>query len=64
MVKDMLMKIRGKPIIVVSAGSKFPAVHYHRLVEEPGLPIHPTPERAVKVLGALVRYGAVLKQSR
>lgn len=63
MVEDMLMKSKGKPIIGVSAGSKFSAVHY-RLVEELGLPIYPTPERAVKVLGALVRYGAVLKQSR
>lgn len=59
LVEDLLAKSRGKPIIGVSAGSKFSAVHY-QLIEELGLPVYPTPERAIKVIGALVRYGRTL----
>lgn len=63
LVEDLLAKSHGKPIIGVSAGSKFSAVHY-QLVEELGLPVYPTPERAVKVIGALVKYGRTLGGSK
>ncbi len=63
MVEDLLVKGRGKPIVGVSAGSEFSVVHYRR-IEEFGLPMYPTPERAIKALGALVRYGKTLKNPK
>jgi acetyl coenzyme A synthetase (ADP forming)-like protein len=50
------LKSHGKPILCCAAGGKFSNMLSDRL-EERGIPVYPTPERAVKAFEALARYG-------
>ena len=45
----------GKPIFVCSTGSDFTEIH-KKILEENGIPVYPTPERAAKAMHALVTY--------
>jgi acyl-CoA synthetase (NDP forming) len=54
-------KVFGKPIIVCSAGSDF-ILERNRKIEAYGIPVYPTPERAVKALSILYEYGKILKR--
>lgn len=54
-------KVFGKPITVCSAGSDF-IIERNRKIEAYGIPVYPTPERAVKALSVLYEYGKVLKR--
>lgn len=49
-----ILKDFEKPVLGVSAGSEFSAMHLH-LLEEAGLPMYPTPERAVDAMVSLVQ---------
>jgi len=53
-------KVFGKPITVCSAGSQY-VLERNRKLEAFGIPVYPTPERAVKALHALYEYGNILK---
>ncbi len=54
-------KIYGKPITVCSAGSDF-VLERNRKLEAYGIPVYPSPERAVKALAVLYEYGKVLER--
>jgi acetyl coenzyme A synthetase (ADP forming)-like protein len=54
-------KVFGKPITVCSAGSQY-VLERNKKLESFGIPVYPTPERAVKALYALYEYGNVLKR--
>ena len=54
-------KVFGKPITVCSAGGQY-ILERNRKLESFGIPVYPTPERAVKALAALYEYGKVLKR--
>ncbi len=54
-------KAHGKPIAVCSAGSDY-VIERNRKLEMYGIPVYPTPERAVKALKVLLEYGKVLKR--
>ncbi|OGI11695.1 hypothetical protein A3K64_00140 [Candidatus Micrarchaeota archaeon RBG_16_36_9] len=60
-IKDV--KVFGKPIIVCSAGSDF-VLERNRKLEMYGIPVYPTPERAVKAMNALFEYGRVLERDK
>jgi len=53
----------GKPIVVCSAGGDYTEVH-RKMLERSGVPAFPTPERAVKAMGCLVKYGKYLEKSK
>lgn len=55
-------KAVGKPITVCSAGSEY-VIEKNRKLEMYGVPVYPSPERAVKAMRALYDYGQVLKKS-
>jgi len=54
-------KFFGKPITVCSAGSNY-VLERNRKLERFGIPVYPTPERAVKALAILYEYGNILKR--
>jgi acetyl coenzyme A synthetase (ADP forming)-like protein len=54
-------KVSGKPITVCSAGGQF-VLERNRKLEAFGIPVYPTPERAVKALAVLYEYGKILKR--
>jgi acetyl coenzyme A synthetase (ADP forming)-like protein len=54
-------KIYGKPFVVCSGGGSYASELVRRL-QESGIPVYPTPHRAIKALSALWRYGKVLKK--
>ena len=54
-------KIFGKPIVVCSAGGQY-VLERNRKLEAFGIPVYPTPERAVKALSVLYEYGKILKK--
>jgi acetyl coenzyme A synthetase (ADP forming)-like protein len=54
-------KFYGKPITVCSAGSDF-VLERNRKLEMYGIPVYPTPERAVKAMSVLYDYGKIHKQ--
>ncbi|MFH0896862.1 MAG: CoA-binding protein [Candidatus Bathyarchaeota archaeon] len=54
-------KVFGKPITVCSAGSHYVS-EINRKLEGFGIPVYPSPERAVKALNALYEYGTILKK--
>ncbi len=54
-------KVFGKPITVCSAGSDY-VLERNRKLERLGIPVYPTPERAVKALKVLYEYGKILKR--
>ncbi len=54
-------KVFGKPITVVSAGSKY-ALEINKRIERFGIPVYPSPERAVKAMAVLHEYGNILKR--
>lgn len=54
-------KVYGKPITVCSAGGDY-VLERSRKLERFGIPVYPTPERAVKALSVLYEYGNVLKR--
>jgi acetyl coenzyme A synthetase (ADP forming)-like protein len=58
-IKDV--KVFGKPITVCSAGSDF-VLERNRKLEMYGIPVYPTPERAVKAMSVLYEYGKILKR--
>jgi len=49
------MKRYKKPILACMTGSEFTNIHKN-IMEENGIPVYPTPERAAKALKALVDY--------
>jgi acetate---CoA ligase (ADP-forming) len=53
-------KMHGKPLTVCSAGSEF-VLERNRKLESYGIPVYPTPERAVKAMAALYEYGTICK---
>ena len=56
-------KKTNKPIVVCATGGEFTRRCLADL-EDKGIPTYITPERAVKAMGALVRYGGILKDKR
>jgi acyl-CoA synthetase (NDP forming) len=56
-------KVFGKPITVCSAGSQY-VLERNRKLEAFGIPVYPTPERAIKALYALYEYGNILKREQ
>jgi acetyl coenzyme A synthetase (ADP forming)-like protein len=54
-------KVFGKPITVCSAGGQY-VLERNRKLESFGIPVYPTPERAVKALNVLYEYGKILKR--
>lgn len=54
-------KAHGKPFVVCSAGSDY-VIERNKKLEMYGVPVYPTPERAVKALKVLYEYGKVLKR--
>jgi acetyl coenzyme A synthetase (ADP forming)-like protein len=54
-------KVFGKPITVCSAGSEY-VLERNRRLERYGIPVYPTPERAIKALAILYEYGRILKE--
>jgi acetyl coenzyme A synthetase (ADP forming)-like protein len=54
-------KVFGKPITVCSAGGQY-ILERNRKLEAFGVPVYPTPERAVKALHVLYEYGNILKR--
>jgi acetyl coenzyme A synthetase (ADP forming)-like protein len=54
-------KVFGKPIVVCSAGGSY-VLDRNRKLEAYGIPVYPTPERAVKTLSILHAYGKILKK--
>lgn len=54
-------KVFGKPITVCSSGGQY-VLERNRKLEAYGIPVYPTPERAVKALSILYEYGNVLKR--
>ncbi|MBI5060972.1 MAG: CoA-binding protein [Candidatus Aenigmarchaeota archaeon] len=63
---DVIAEIKKrtqKPIIVCATGGEFTRRCLADL-EKKGIPTYITPERAVKAMGALVRYGEILRGSR
>jgi len=54
-------KVFGKPLTVCSAGSDF-IQERNRKLEMYGIPVYPTPERAVKAMSVLYEYGKILKR--
>jgi len=55
-------KAFGKPITVCSAGGEY-VLERNRKLEALGIPVYPTPERAVKALSILYKYGNILKRT-
>ncbi|MFH0929127.1 MAG: CoA-binding protein [Candidatus Aenigmatarchaeota archaeon] len=55
-------KMAGKPITVCSAGSDY-VMERNRKLEMYGVPVYPTPERAVNALKVPYQYGKILKKS-
>lgn len=51
-------KMYGKPIVVCSAGSEF-VQERNRKMEGYGIPVYPTPERAVKAMSVLCDYANI-----
>jgi len=54
-------KVFGKPIVVCSAGGSY-VLDRNRKLEAYGIPVYPTPERAVKTLSILYEYAKILKK--
>ena len=54
-------KVFGKPITVCSAGGQY-VLERNRKLEAFGIPVYPSPERAVKALSVLYEYGKILKR--
>ncbi|MEM7819811.1 MAG: CoA-binding protein [Candidatus Aenigmatarchaeota archaeon] len=49
------MKKYNKPLFVCAPGGEFTNLHKN-LIEKNGIPVYPTPERAIKAIKALVEY--------
>jgi acetyl coenzyme A synthetase (ADP forming)-like protein len=54
-------KMYGKPITVCSVGGEY-VIERNRRLERVGIPVFPSPERAVKAMHALYQYAKVLKR--
>lgn len=54
-------KIHGKPITVCAAGGNY-VMDRIRKLEKLGIPVYPTPERAVKAMSVLYEYGKIIKK--
>ena len=54
-------KTFGKPITVCSAGSEY-VLNINKKLEMFGIPVYPSPERAVKAMKILLDYGNILKR--
>ena len=54
-------KTIGKPITVCSAGGDY-VLGINRKLEKFGIPVYPSPERAVKAMKILYEYGKIVKR--
>jgi acetyl coenzyme A synthetase (ADP forming)-like protein len=54
-------KVHGKPITICSAGGGY-VLDRNRKLESFGIPVYPTPERAIKGIWALYEYGKIIKR--
>lgn len=54
----------GKPIVVVNFGGSEMVQRFENALEEGGIPVYPTPERAAKALWALYQYAKVRRLVR
>lgn len=56
-------KIYGKPFVVCMCGGAY-TLERARKLESFGIPVYPTPERAVKAMNVLYQYGQILKKTK
>ena len=49
------MKKSGKPVLCCASGGKFTS-KISKIIEGKGIPVYPTPRRAVSSFGTMVRY--------
>jgi len=54
-------KTFGKPITVCSAGGDY-VLDINKKLEMFGIPVYPSPERAVKAMKILLDYGKILRR--
>ncbi len=57
-VAEMLIRYNAlmkKPMVVVSAGGTYTKIH-KEIMENSGVPVYPSPERAAKALAMLINY--------
>ena len=52
----------GKPIAVVNFGGSELVQRFEEELEDQGIPVYPTPDRAAKALWALYKYGEVKRR--
>jgi acyl-CoA synthetase (NDP forming) len=52
----------GKPIAVVNFGGSELVQRFEEELEDHGIPVYPTPDRAAKALWALYKYGEVKRR--
>ncbi|ACB40558.1 acetate--CoA ligase family protein [Pyrobaculum neutrophilum] len=52
----------GKPIAVVNFGGSELVQRFEEVLEDSGIPVYPTPERAAKALWALYKYGEIRRR--
>lgn len=54
-------KVYSKPLVVCATGGDY-TLKQARKLEKFGIPVYPTPERAVKAMNVLYEYGQILKK--
>lgn len=61
---DYLIDVKkyGKPIVVVNFGGSELVQRFEEVLEDNGIPVFPTPDRAAKALWALYKYGEIRKK--
>ncbi|MCC5997634.1 MAG: CoA-binding protein, partial [Thermofilum sp.] len=57
-----IVKNYDKPVVAVDTGWSETAILERREFDMNGIPAYPTPERAVKSLAGLIRYGEYLSR--
>lgn len=56
-------KLYGKPFVVCATGGSY-TQEKAKMLESFGIPVYPTPERAVKAMGALRDYGKIMEAGK